>query len=350
VGTLDQFGISCAGGLAPQPGRAPQSQAIDVSIQPTREPAMTTTQQTATRIAIVGAGVSGLATAYYLQQRAERAGRLLDIHLFERKSTVGGNADTVVVKLGRYIGADGTASDFLRWADLGVNDANLATYTRMRELMADIGYDQMKPLQDTACYFSGDDDRPLTDDASLHFGVSDPDFSLTQADDGRLAPSSGDASGRTDLLGQITLDYTCARYFQDCLTTPRVLTAPLPTEHRDRLARPGPPARILTVRDRYYYPRISAMPPTTAARGMPLQAPFNYRLQEGGVTPDRRCFARCTDLAGSAGSLCARPQQRQVHITCTPGPASRWARQTVRVSLGRECRPRPRLCVLATRR
>lgn len=45
--------------------------------------------------------------------------------------------DTVVVKLGRYQHAQGESYDYLRWADLGVNDANLATHTLMKEVMID---------------------------------------------------------------------------------------------------------------------------------------------------------------------------------------------------------------------
>lgn len=51
--------------------------------------------------------------------------------------------------------------------------------------------------------------------------------------------------------------------------------------------------RLGQVRDHYYYPRISTMC-FIAPRGpatMPLKAPFEYyRLQEGGVAPDRRYF------------------------------------------------------------
>ena len=47
---------------------------------------MTTAQALPTRVAIIGGGISGLGAAYYLQQRAVRGGRALDIHIFERKS------------------------------------------------------------------------------------------------------------------------------------------------------------------------------------------------------------------------------------------------------------------------
>ncbi|RFA29256.1 hypothetical protein CAI21_10880 [Alkalilimnicola ehrlichii] len=84
------------------------------------------------RIAIIGAGISGLSTAYYLMQRAHAHGTPLEIQLFERKQHLGGNADTVVVNLGQRYGANGPEGAYLRWADLGVNDVNLATYHRLK--------------------------------------------------------------------------------------------------------------------------------------------------------------------------------------------------------------------------
>ena len=79
------------------------------------------------RLAIIGGGVSGLSTAYYLLQQARQGDRPLHIDLYERKATLGGNADTVVVDLGDYIDGDGLPHAYLRWVDLGVNDVNLAT-------------------------------------------------------------------------------------------------------------------------------------------------------------------------------------------------------------------------------
>jgi len=248
------------------------------------------------RIAIVGGGVSGLSTAYYLAGRARRLGRRLDIHVYEAKETLGGNADTVVVDLGRVMGANGPGERYLRWADLGVNDANLATYRRMEQVMRDIGYLQnMLPLQDSACF----DDRTgrvaLTDDAAMKGGVSDPRYSLVDADSGRLWPLIRVVHQTAlDLLGDIHPDYTCARYFQDCLDDPPNMLAPAARALGIAIDWGDPTLgeRLVQVRDHYYYPRISAMYFTDprGPAGMPLQSPFEYyQLQEGGGTP-HRCY------------------------------------------------------------
>ena len=76
------------------------------------------------RLAIVGGGISGLSTAYALMKQARPGDRPLHIDLFERKATLGGNADTVVIDLGDYIDGSGQPNPYLRWADLGVNGVN----------------------------------------------------------------------------------------------------------------------------------------------------------------------------------------------------------------------------------
>lgn len=321
---------------------------------------MTTAQGRTVRIAIIGGGISGLAAAYYLQQRAARpgSGPRLDIHIFERKSLVGGNADTVVVRLGRYIGADGSPADYVRWADLGVNDANLATYHRMKAVMTEIGYlDQMKELQDTDCFYS-DDGAALTDDAALRHGVSDPSFSLEEADGGQLVPLIKVMHKTAlDLLGTIGLDYTCSRYFQDCLDDPRGMLSRAAEELKIPIAWSDPAliARITTVRDRYYYPRISAMYFTDdrGPQDMPLQAPFEYyRLQEGGVTPDRRYFAHGSQTWIEALSKHVREHSNdrvRVHLHCEAQARVRVGSRKVQVTAGRGAQPEDfDLCVLAT--
>ena len=318
---------------------------------------MTTAQGSPVRIAIIGGGISGLAVAYYLQQRHGREPDL-DIHIFERKAMVGGNADTVVVRLGRYIGDDGAPADYLRWADLGVNDANLATYKSMKAVMADIGYlDQMQPLQDTACFY-GTDGAALTDDAALRNGVSDPDFSLDEADQGRIALLIKVMHQTAlDLVDTIDVDYTCSRYFQDCLDDPKGMLSRAAEALKIAIdwSDAALAARIATIRDRYYYPRISAMYFTDdrGPEGMPLQAPFQYyRLQEGGVTPDRRYFAHGSQtwLEALANYVVGRSNDQvrvQLH---TEAPARvRVGAQKVFVSTGRAAEPeRFDLCVLAT--
>jgi hypothetical protein len=257
---------------------------------------MSTTPPTK-KIAIIGGGVSGLSTAYYLMQRAAQMAVHIDIHLFEQKPVLGGNADTVVVSLGHTVGGASPGAEYVRWADLGVNDANLATYARMKTVMADIGFlDHMLPLQDTACYHDADGHTELTDDASLQAGVSNPAFNLQQVDGGRLfALIRVVHQTALNMLESIDTDYTCARYFQDCLDEPQVMLQQAAAQLGISIdwVDPGLAARLLVVRDSYYYPRISAMYFTdpSGPATMPLQAPFEYyQLQEGGVKPDRCYF------------------------------------------------------------
>lgn len=251
------------------------------------------------KVAIVGGGISGLGTAWYLLQRARASGRAVDVTLFEAKPLLGGNADTVAVSLGRWHGGGREGQAYQRWADLGVNDVNLATYHRLRQVMEQIGcLDRLKPLQDTECYHDGrsalTDDRGLDPDA---VAVRNPATDFALADGGRLA-SLVDVVHRaaTDRLDEVGPDYTCGRFFDDCLRDPRGALGRAAQQLGVDIdwADPALPARLERVRDQVYYPRISAMYFTDDQRGpagMPLQAPFEYyRLQEGGGQPDRRYF------------------------------------------------------------
>jgi hypothetical protein len=249
----------------------------------------TATPDNALRIAIVGGGIAGLATAYYLMARARTTGAALDIALFEGKRTLGGNADTVVVDLGLYTKRGGGSERYHRWADLGVNDANLSAYTLMQDVMRDIGYlANMKPLQDSTCYHAPGSSFAWTDDAAVVDGVSDPRFSLADADGGRLQPLIAVVhAAALDLLDQVATDYTCSRYFQDCIDDPFGMLGA--AAHRLGIGIDWSARDLGTlleqVRDKYYYPRISAMYFTDPSGPgvMPLQAPFEYyRLQEGG--------------------------------------------------------------------
>jgi uncharacterized protein len=91
------------------------------------------------KIAIVGAGLSGLATAYHLSKYG------LEVTVFEKSSRIGGNVNTVPVKIG----------DCLRWVDLGVNDFNAATYTNLVQML-DLLKVPYAPLEDTASFSTPD--------------------------------------------------------------------------------------------------------------------------------------------------------------------------------------------------
>ncbi|MEO7495481.1 MAG: FAD-dependent oxidoreductase [Massilia sp.] len=255
----------------------------------------------ALRVAIIGGGVSGLSTAYYLQKAAATSARQLQIDLYERKATLGGNADTVVVDLGNYIDGKGVPHAYLRWADLGVNDVNLATYVKLKAIMQEIGYlDKMKPLQDTTSYFNRSGSLALTDDAALREGVSDPAFSVANADQGKLAPLiSVVHRSALNLLGTITPAYTVGHFFNACVAQPASMLGKAAAQLKISIDWDDPqlPVRLAQVRDAIYYPRIAAMY-FTDERGpatLPLQSPFEYyRLQEGqgplAESPDRRYF------------------------------------------------------------
>ena len=77
------------------------------------------------KIAIIGAGVSGLANAYYLKKMTGA-----DITIYEKSDRVGGNVNTFNVTLdnGRQ-----------RWVDMGVNDFNKVTYTHLVQLWQELG-------------------------------------------------------------------------------------------------------------------------------------------------------------------------------------------------------------------
>lgn len=120
------------------------------------------------RIAIIGGGVSGLAVAYHLITIEEPRIKDLEVVVYERGKTLGGNADTVKVVLGQNYAEKG-CPDFKRWADQGVNDFNKASYEKMVDAMKRIrfGEDRYKPLEDTVCFFTLDGSVLYTVDKNL---------------------------------------------------------------------------------------------------------------------------------------------------------------------------------------
>ncbi|HEX8515005.1 MAG TPA: NAD(P)-binding protein [Bacteroidia bacterium] len=116
------------------------------------------------RIAIIGAGVSGLTTAYYLKKNP--ATMDAEIVIYEKSDNVGGNADTINVLVPT---SDGPPLE--RWVDMGVNDFNLATYTPLIELWQDLGImNNQQP-----CPVASDYCSPLIDTES--FMLPGPDNS-----------------------------------------------------------------------------------------------------------------------------------------------------------------------------
>ena len=258
------------------------------------------------RLAIIGAGVAGLSSAYYLLRDARPGDRPLHIDIYERKATLGGNADTVVVDLGNQVdaarGADGADATHacLRWADLGVNDVNLTTCVKLRAIMEQIGYlENMLPLQDTTSYFNRSGSLALTDDAGLRKGVTDPAFNLANAEGGKLLPLINVVhTAAVDMLPRISPAYTVGQFFNACVAQPAHMLAKSAVKLGTVIDWDDPQLRTLLtqVRDNIYYPRIAAMYFTDERNGpamLPLQAPFEYyNLQEGkpGGPPAQRCY------------------------------------------------------------
>lgn len=252
------------------------------------------------RIAIIGGGVSGLSMAYYLQKSWPAERGALSITVFERKRQLGGNAETVLVKLGRMKSRDGQQQeDYMRWADLGVNDVNLSAYLRLREIMEEIGYLQyLKPLQNTESYFSRDGRQLMTDDRDLRTGVTDPVHALSDIECGkisRLQKVVHRAAMNLVDTQRITPRYTVADFFDSSLGDPQHMLGAAAQQEGISLDWDDPElaARLLKVRDDIYYPRISAMYFTDdhGPGGMPLQAPFEYyKVQEGGTKAPERCY------------------------------------------------------------
>jgi predicted NAD/FAD-binding protein len=75
------------------------------------------------KIAIIGAGVSGLATAMYLRQAGQ------DVTVFDKAQVIGGNAQTATLDL------NGPGGGFTRFADMGVNDFNANSYPELVKLL-----------------------------------------------------------------------------------------------------------------------------------------------------------------------------------------------------------------------
>ena len=252
------------------------------------------------RLAIIGGGVAGLSTAYYLQHNARAGDRPLHIDIYERKATLGGNADTVVVDLGNYIDATNVPHAHLRWADLGVNDVNLTTCVKLREIMTQIGYlENMLPLQDTTSYFNRSGSLALTDDAGLRAGVTDPAFSLAHANAGKLLPLINTVhAAAVDMLSKITPAYTVGQFFSACVAQPAQMLAKSAAKLGIAIEWDDPQLQTLLakVRDDIYYPRIAAMYFADERNGpamLPLQSPFEYfNLQQGkpGGPPAQRCY------------------------------------------------------------
>ena len=238
------------------------------------------------KIAIVGGGVSGLAVAFQLITRLgpERKEEL-DITVFESKGSLGGNADTVHVVLGADYSKQQTG-DYERWADLGVNDFSETTYERMLAAMKRIGFEDYKPLEDTACFFTPDGSVLFTLDEfyeeSKTRRIVDERFSLAKSklykvNEDFMEAAAEDVTNHEERLRTTTVEDYARGYI---------------AEHAEDKA------LIEEMAEHILYPRIAAMyfVSERGPRAMPIVAVMQYYiLQEGygtGKKPQRRYFVR----------------------------------------------------------
>lgn len=275
------------------------------------------------RIAIIGAGVSGLSTAYELGLQAIEHKSKTKIVIYEKSTLGGGNAQTVAFSLGlkKNLPFFDVKDDLVRWADLGVNDINLTAYTTLAKVMEDIGYNndqlpedkqRLQALENTECYFTLDGKTTFTDDADMVQGVVDPAYSLQHIEEGNLTIFTQllyDAAFKAikkDGSEEDNLDITCADFFDVCVDNVKGSLEEFAKKEKyeewyneknwnNKRWLEKASQWVATLRDNVFYPRISAMyfANDSGPEQMLLAAPFKYyRIQEsvGGAIPDRRYF------------------------------------------------------------
>jgi uncharacterized protein len=195
------------------------------------------------KVAIIGAGLSGLATAYHLSKSGSA------VTVFEKTARIGGNAQTVLVKVGNH----------LRWVDMGVNDFNAATYTNLVQML-DLLKVPYARLEDSASFSTHDGSYTYTLDGEQ--GTQMP-ASLGQEYERFKATASIDANDSA------YYSYSIAKYLQEKGYSPEF--------------------------GRYnLYPRINGMyfVNDLSPEIMPFRGVMNYyRLQEGfGSQSPQRCY------------------------------------------------------------
>ncbi len=242
--------------------------------------------QTPLRVAIIGGGISGLAAAYYLTQDNRPP---CEVVIYEATDHLGGNAYTVQVDLGERRDVLLTATDasprtFTRWADLGVDDFNLDTYTHIKAIMEEIDFTDYLPLEDTVSFFTRDGSKKvLTADNELRQGASNPQTRISDKLDKAYQAFMQAAA---EAVGKPKYHRWTVQQFVD--------------EYRSEGKYPHAAALVDTLRDDLLYPRISAMyfVDDSGPEHMPLRAVMNYYiLQEGfksganqAPSPDRNYF------------------------------------------------------------
>lgn len=195
------------------------------------------------KVAIIGAGLSGLAVAYHLSKSGS------EVTVFEKNSRIGGNAHTVLVQVG----------DHQRWVDLGVNDFNAATYKNLVKMLdlLQVPYDR---LEDSASFSTHDGSYTYTLDGA--HGTHMPESLCQEYEHFK-------ATAAIDVDNPDYYSYSIAKYLQEKGYSPEF--------------------------GRYnLYPRINGMyfVNDTTPEIMPFRGVMNYyRLQEGfGSESPQRCY------------------------------------------------------------
>lgn len=230
------------------------------------------------RIAIIGGGVSGLATAYNLLDPTNQFQCHIDI--YEATDYLGGNADTAKVDLGiikePLLANDNVTPErkhLIRMADLGVDDFNRDTYKRIVKIMKQIKFTDYRPLEDTACFFKEDGTVVLTADDALYHGTSNPDTAIDET----LSETYNTFMNAAVVALQDEPDkynsFTVERFVDEYIEN----------------AKSQAVEDIERMRDHLLYPRINAMyfvDDVTGPPGMPLRAVMQYYIIQEGFNPD----------------------------------------------------------------
>ncbi|MEN8802023.1 MAG: NAD(P)-binding protein [Thiogranum sp.] len=230
------------------------------------------------RIAIIGGGVSGLAVAYNLLQQTTKFECVIDI--YEANEYLGGNADTAQVDLGEIkdpllANTRSNKRHLIRKADLGVDDLNMDTYTRIKRIMDEIGFKDYRPLEDTACFFTLNGSKVLTADGELRHGTSDPNIAVSDELASTYSKFMAAAAQAIEHEGRKKeyKRYTVGQYVADYMKQATGKDIPMIEEMRDCLL----------------YPRINAMyfvDDVTGPAGMPLRAVMQYYIIQEGFKHD----------------------------------------------------------------
>lgn len=239
-------------------------------------------------VAIVGGGISGLSVAYKLIHNKFDG----KITVVEKSPTLGGNAATAEVVLGTDFRSDGLLQDFVRIADLGVNDVNLNSYIELRKAMIEIDYpidEFLRPLEDTVAYFTPDFEEIWTKDGYLT-GQAQP-YKNVRIDDRR-----GVVDVSNSLQGQLATDeHTFMKIAAEDFKSKSELETPIywnfsVEEYVNYFAKFRLPKTDISEENferivrLFLYPRISAMyfADPAGPENMPMLGVMSYyRLQEG---------------------------------------------------------------------